>query len=154
MLSISYQYLLLDRGAARVQFYVAASISLCGAPGLRVYLFCESTPARPQLLTSVFTHSDYVYLSHLCPLVPGIGKFLTNLIEDVARFTWPFHLGCRLWRADVISSMPTFCSSEAEGVSYLYFVPQIRRIMAGLLWRSRCNSGLFGPQVSLAWSIA
>ena len=44
--------------------------------------------------------------------------------------------------------------SEAVGVSSLSLVPQIERIMVRSLWRSRCSSGLFAPDVSIPWSIA
>ena len=48
--------------------------------------------------------------------------------------------------------MPSFCSREAEGVSSLALMPQIHRIMARSLWRSRCSSGLCGPHASLPWA--
>ena len=81
------------------------------------HLSSGSTAARLQLLTSVFTHSDRVSLGLPFFLVPGIGKFVIDLIQDMACCTWPYHLS-RWWqRIDIISTMPSFCSREDEGVS-------------------------------------
>ena len=110
----------------------------------------ESTPARPHPLTSVFTHSDHVFRGIPFFLVPGIRKFVIDLIQNMARCTWPFHLSRRQRGADVISLMPSFCSSEPEGISSLSLMPQIQQIMA----QRRCSLGLFGPHVLLPWSIA
>ena len=78
-------------------------------------------------------HTFRQCLSGPCMLssVPGIGKFVINLIQGVARCTWPYHLSHWQWRVDAISSMPSFCSSEAVGVSSLFSMPQIQRIMVG-----------------------
>ena len=40
---------------------------------------------------------------------------MIDLIQDVAHCKLPNHL-----RTDVISSMPSFCNSEAEGVSSVF----------------------------------
>ena len=65
--------------------------------------FCGSAPAMPQLLTSVFTHSDHVFLGLPKFIVPGIRKFVKDLIQDIACCTWPYHLSRWLWNIDVIS---------------------------------------------------
>ena len=87
-------------------------------------------------------------------LVQGIRMFVIDLKQDVACCTWPYHLSHRLWRTYVLSSMPSWCSSESS-------MPQIQQIMVGLQWShhdlldlSSCISGLFGPHVFLLWSIA
>ena len=58
---------------------------LCGIAAPRASLSRGSTPAGPQLLTSVFIHSDHVFLGLCCFLVPGIGEFVTYLIQNAAR---------------------------------------------------------------------
>ena len=131
-----------------------ASPCLCRTPALHASLSCGSMPARPHSLTSVFTHSDHVFLGLPCFLVPGIGKFVIELIQDVASCTWPYHLSRRLRRTDVKSSMPSFFSNAAQGVSSQSMMPQIQQILAQSLWRSHCISGLFGPPVSLTWNIS
>ena len=70
------------------------------------------------------------------------------------RCTWPYHLSRRQQRTNVMSSMSSFCSSEAEGVSSRSLMPKIQWIMARSLRKSCCSSGTFGPHVSLSWSIA
>ena len=80
------------------------------------------------------------------------GKFVLNLIQDLARCTWPYHLICQQQRTDVMSSMPSFSCSEAEGVSSLSLMPQIQWLMAWSL-RQNCRiSSSFGPHISLPWS--
>ena len=107
------------------------------------------------LIDIIFTHSDHVFLGLPCFLVQWIGKFVIDFIRDVARCTWPYHLHRRQQRIDVISLMPSFYSSEAEGVSSRSLMPQNQRIMARPLQRNHCSSsGLFGPQISLPWSLA
>ena len=86
--------------------------------------------------------------------MPGSGKFVIYLIQDVARCTLPYHQSRRQRRTDVMSSMPSFCSGEAVGVLSLHLVPQVQRIMARSRWQSRCSSVSFGHYVSLPWSIA
>ena len=49
-------------------------------------------------------------------------------------------LSRRKRRTDVISSVPSFCSCEPEGISFLSLTPQIQRIMAQSLRRCRCSS--------------
>ena len=49
---------------------------------LHASLFSGSMPARPHLLTSVFTHWDHVFLSLPCLLVLGNWKFVIDLIQD------------------------------------------------------------------------
>ena len=78
---------------------------------------------------------------------------MIDLIQDVARCTWPYHLSRRQRRTDVMSWMPSFCSSEADCISSLSLMPHIQRFMARSLRQSRCSSGLFCPHVSLPWSI-
>ena len=90
----------------------------------------------------------------LCLSMPSLlsnaWKFAINLLQDVARCTWPYHLSYRQQMTDVISSMPNFCSRDAEGVSSLSLMPPMQRIMAWSLRQSHCSSGLI---VSLSWSI-
>ena len=52
-----------DLGAVCVPFYGVGSTRLCGTSALQAS--CGSMPARPPLLTSVFTHSDNVFLAFL-----------------------------------------------------------------------------------------
>ena len=108
---------ILDQGSARVPFYGVGSTRLCLTPDFHAYLTCGSMAARSHILTSVFTHSDHVFLGLPRPLVSGIGRSVTDSMQDVAHCTCPFHLSCRLWRTAIIFLMPCFCSSEAEGVS-------------------------------------
>ena len=82
-------------------------------------------------------------------LGPGSGRSVTNLIQDVARGTCPYHLSCPLWRTAVISLMPSFWSSDTEDVSTRSLVPQIQRILARSLRQSRFRPKMFGPKVSL-----
>ena len=84
------------------------STRLYRTPVLHASLSCGSLAARPQILTSVFTLSDHVFLGLPHPLVLGIGRFVTDLIQDVARCTCPYHLSLRLRRTAVISSMLKF----------------------------------------------
>ena len=90
------------------------------------------------------------------PLFPSgsrRGRFVTDLIQDAAHCTYPYHLTCPL-KASVISLMPSSWSSETEVVSSWSLVPQIHWIMARLLWWSRSKSEVFGTHVSLPQSIA
>ena len=117
-------------------------------------LFSASTLARPDLSTSVFTHSDHVLQGLPSFVLSGSGKFVIDLIQDVARCTWSYHhLGRRKGRTDVVSSMSTFRSREADGVSSLSLMPEIQRIMARSLRRIRRISDSFGPLVSLPRSL-
>ena len=111
-------------------------------------------PVRPHVKISFFTHLDHVLRCPPFLPVPGSVKFVIDLIQDVARCTWPYHLSRRLWRTDAISWMPSFCSNETEGVSSQFLTPQIQRIMARSLRRSRCSSVFFGPHVSLPCNMA
>ena len=90
-----------------------------------------------------------------CFLVPGIGKFEIDLIHDVARCTWPYHLSRRQRRTNVnpqcqVSVIVKLRVFRLE----LSLMPLIQQIMARSLQQSRCGSGLFGLHVSLPWSIA
>ena len=117
-------------------------------------LSCESTPARPPLLTSVFTHSDHVFRCLSFFLMSGIWQFVIDLIQNVARCTWPYHLSRWQRMTEVISSMSSFCSGEAEDTSSLSLIPWIQRIIARSLWRSCRSPGSFGRHFSLPWNIA
>ena len=123
------------------------SIRLCRTPALHASLSSGSMPAWPHSLASVFTHSDHVFRGlpfFLVPRYRGVKisshtwnlKNLLVLIQDVAHCTWPYHLSCRQLRTDVISLMPSFCSSESECVLILSLMPQIQRIMAQSLRRA------------------
>ena len=152
--SIHQSISILDSRVVRVPFYGVGSTRLCRTPAFHASLSSGSKSAGPHLSTSVFTHSDHVFQGLPSFLVPTSGKCVTELINVVARCTRPYHLRRRQRRTDVMSSMLSFCSSEAEGISSLSLMPQIQRIMARSLWRSRRNSWSFGPYVSLPWSIA
>ena len=72
-------------------------------------------PLHSMTLWLFFTHSNHVFLGFPRPLVPGILKSVTEQMQDAAGCTCPHHLGRRLRRTPVISSMPNFLSSETEG---------------------------------------
>ena len=88
-------------------------------------------------------HSDNDFIGFSCFLVPGIGKFVIELILDVTHCTCLYNPSRRLWKAEVISSMLSFCSSKAKCVSSLSFVPQIQWIMEWSLQHSCCSWTLF-----------
>ena len=111
-------------------------------------------PARPHLLTSIFTHLDHVLRGLSFFLVLGIWKCVIYLIQDVANCTWPDHFSPWQWRTEVMSSMSSFCSNEAEYVSSLSLMPQIQWIMAQSLQWSCCSSGSSGVHIPLPWSTA
>ena len=69
---------------------------------------------------SLHTFRPYIFLGLPCFLVLGIGKFVIDLIQDVACFTWPYHLSHRQQRTNAISSIPSFCRGETEGVSSVF----------------------------------
>ena len=78
---LTHPYPYLDWGAICVPFYWVGSIRPCGTPALHAYLSCGSTPARPHSVTSVFTHSNHVFLGLPCFLVLGIGKLVIIIIS-------------------------------------------------------------------------
>ena len=86
----------------------------------------------------------------------GAGKRKVCDIYDTGggTLTWPYHLSRPLRRTAVISLMPNFRSRETEDVSIWSLVPQIQQIMARSSRQSRFRSKIFGPHVSLPWSIA
>ena len=86
--------------------------------------------AWPHLSTSVFTHSDYVLRGLPFFLVPGIRKFVIDSKQDVACCTWPYHLSRWQQWTNVMSLMPSFSSSEAEGALSLSLVSHTQRITA------------------------
>ena len=138
----------------RVPFNGVSSIMLCPTLALQASLSSGSMLARPHLSTHGVTHSDNVLRGLSFFLLPGSGNFVKYLIDGMDRFTWPYHLSHRQQRTNVMSSMPSFSSSEAEGVLSLYLMPQIQWVMTrSLHWRHR-SLGSFGPHVSLPWSIA
>ena len=119
---------------------------------LPMHLSSGSTPARPHSLTSVFTQSDHVFLGFHFPLMPGM-----DLIQDVAPYTWPYHLGCRQRRANGMQYPQCQVSVVVELRVFRlcrWFHRPNKRIMARSLRRSRCSLGLFAPHVSLPWGIA
>ena len=101
-------------------------------------------------MTSVFTHSEHIFRGLPFFSVPGIWKFVIDLIQDMARCTWPYHR--RQQRTDVMSLVSSFCISEVEGASSLSLMPQIQQIMAWWLQQSCRSSGGFGPHVLLPWN--
>ena len=112
-----------------IQWGSVGSTRLCQTPALRAALSCGSRPARPHLLASAFIFSLHVFLCLPRVLGPGSGKSVTDLIQDVACCTCPYHLSHPLRRTVVTPLMPSFWSSEADGVSSWSSVPQIHRIM-------------------------
>ena len=72
-------------------------------------------PARPHLLTSVFTHWDHVFLGLPFPGTRN-RKVCYRFETGRGHYTWPNHVSGWQRRTDVISSMESFCSSETEGV--------------------------------------
>ena len=73
--------------------------------------------------------------------------------KDMTRCAWPYHRSHPLQSTAEIPLMPSFWSSDTEGVSSWSLLPQIQWIMAQSL---RCNSSrseLFSPHIFLSWSI-
>ena len=100
-----------------VSHFGVGSTRLCRTPVLHASLSSGSTPARPHLMTSVFTHSNHVFRDFPFFLVPGIWKFVIDFIQDVARRKWPYHQSRRQQRTNLMSSMPSF-SSSATTIKY------------------------------------
>ena len=92
-------------------------------------------PVRPQLQTSVFTQSNHVFQILPHPLMVGIRKPMTDLIQDVARCICPYHLNPRLWTNAVMSSMP------------ISVVVELRGFCLGL-WCHKSSGSCCGLQVS------
>ena len=109
---------------------------------LRASVFHSTGLAAPGYVEYQFPR---VFLGLLRPIVFRIAWSVTDLTQDRVRCTCPYHLSYRLRRTAVISAMPSFWSSEAEGVSSQSLVTQIQLIMNGSLRQSRCKSGVFGP---------
>ena len=85
--------------------------------------------SRPQILTSVFTHSYHVFLGLSHPLVPGIGRsdrFDTG--RSMLYMSIPSEPLTAKDCCDILNAK--FYSSEAEGISSQFSVPQIQRVMA------------------------
>ena len=133
---------------------MVGSTRLCRALALYASLSCGSVSARPNSLISVLTHSDQVFLGLPFPVQPVSIKFVTDLIWDLAHCTCPHHLSRPLRRTAIIPIMPSFLSSEDDGVSSWTLVPQIQQIMAQSLRQSRFRSKVFGLHVLLPRSIA
>ena len=81
---------------------------------------CQATLIG-NLSSRIQTMSSWAFLCLVCD----------RFDKDMARCTWPYHLSRRQLRIDVISSIPSFCSSEADGVS-------------SLSWCYRCNRSWHG----------
>ena len=143
VLSMS-SHLILGMAAVAALSYVGHQRSM--------YLSCQSTPDRP--LSDIILHTcKFRGLS--LPSLPSRTKSVTDLIQDVARCTCLYHLSeGQLWRPAVVSSMPSFLSSEAEGVSSRSLVPQIQQIIKWSVQWNRCRSEVFSAHVSQLWSIA
>ena len=75
---------------------------------LHAALSCASTPTRPQLLTSILTHSDHVFLGLPEFLLQGIGTFVIDLVQDVVHCKWWYHLSRGQRRTYVVSSVLSF----------------------------------------------
>ena len=104
-------------------------------------------------ITNISLHTFISRLSMPALIFNGRYRKVCDIFDTwpiyVAHRPWPRPLNRRLGRTVVISSMASFCSSEAVGVSSQSLVSQIQRMMALSLRRRRCSSGYFGPQVSL-----
>ena len=95
-----------------VPFYGVGSTRLSRTPAFHAFLSCGSTATRPQLLTSIFTHSHHIFLDVFRPLVLRIRTSVTGFTQDLAHCTCPHHMSRRLWRTGVISPMPSFCNRK------------------------------------------
>ena len=120
---------------------------------LHASLACGSMPARPHLLTSVITHSDHVFEGLLCFLVPGIAKFVIDLIQDVAQWTWPYHLSRRCYN-DTVScdvhklAMMVKYDLESSSKGHYYGITSIwyqtshtqsaihKKVILGITWKN------------------
>ena len=56
-------------------------------------------------------------------------RIVHHRFVNFAHCKWPYPLNCWQQRANVIFSMPSFCSNQSEGASSLSLMPQIHRIM-------------------------
>ena len=63
---------------------------------------------RATITDIIFTHSYHIFLDVSLPLVPGIRRSVTGVIQDEANCTCPYHLSRRLQRTAVISAMPIY----------------------------------------------
>ena len=121
-----------------------------GSPSISV-LWVNSSPAT---ITDISLDTFRpVFLGLPFPLGLGNGRSVTDFRQDVAHCTCPYHLSRPLQRNAVISLLPSFWSSQTEDVSTRSLVPQIQWIIARSLQWYRLRSKMFGPHVSLPWSI-
>ena len=115
---------------------------------------CAAAEGRCRSSRSLLTHSFQVFLGRPRLAPPGTCMPTTELIQPVARSTWPNHCRRLLRRTASTSLMSSLWSSSSDDTSSRSLMPQIQRIIARSLRRSRCRSGALGPHVSQPWSIA
>ena len=149
-----------------VAFYGVGSPRLFGTKAIHASLSSGSTPARSHLLTSIFTHSDHVFWGLL--FSAGNTKVCDRFDTGHRPLCGPYHVSRWQWRTDVISLMPSFCSSQAEGVLSLVFdaadptdhgtVIAVKLLHFRVIWsprfatmeHSRANTGLV-HLVRISW---
>ena len=84
------------------------AISNTGSPCISI-LWVNASQAT---ITDIGLHTFRpVFLGLPCFLMPGIWQFAIDLIQDVTRCTWLYHLSYWLQRTNVRASMPSFCST-------------------------------------------
>ena len=96
----------------------------------------------------------YVLLNPYDPVLQGVrGLCLLNYAPKSVAEKWTCHW---IINCEGLPNYPQFQvpSSEVEGVSFWSLMPQIQRIIARSLRRSRFRSEVFGPHGSLPWSKA
>ena len=104
---------------------------------------------RQATFTDIILHIFTTFFLHFPrPLVPGVAKSVTKMDK---RHVMQYIPRPSVRRIGVISSVPSFWSSEVEGAPSRSWVPQI---MEWSLWWSCCRSGACCLHVSLLWSIA
>jgi len=82
---------------------------------LHEFLSNGLTPSRLHIVISFLTHADHVFLGLPRSLVPGSPNRVMELMHEVARCTYPYHLRRRVRRTAVISS-----SVKMLWVAWLY----------------------------------
>ena len=93
--------------------YGAAVLPDCGVGNtwqrltlvLHEFLSNGLIPSRLHIVTSFLTHADHIFLGLPRSRVPGTPNRVTELMQEVARCTCPYHLRRRMRRTAVISSI-------------------------------------------------
>ena len=143
-----------DYSAARFPMIGVGSSRLALTPVFQATLSSGEMSDRLHSFRSLITHSFHVFLGLPRPLRPATSISVIVFMHAEERCTCPNHLSRRARSTEVTSSIPNFASRTSEGVSSCGFVPQIHRIIARSLRRSRCRSDPFGAHASLPWSMA